>query len=352
MINLKMVDRHQLLALLVKVPVLGNYRGRRQVLENAGLAQLIPLIDLEGPSYVVLSEIVSSLSTYGHVAYEHEALGQFVNVIKEQCVGKEEQEFLDRLLVEYDLMVPVTPSTEISKWLGSDDTQEIQEKIIGKNTLRPIAFLQRGFEVGLSVAFINVAGKRAGTGFLISPDLLITNHHVLPSNNELKETIFRFNYQLDFAGHAQSPTDYNALPNGLYENDANLDYAVVQLAGRPGDQWGWLSFQPLSISQGERVNIIQHPAAQPKQVSIQNNFVEYVDKQIVQYLTSTLPGSSGSPVFNDQWQVVAIHHAGGMLTEPTTGQGHFRNEGTRVSSILNNLTESTRELIQNSIETI
>lgn len=28
------------------------------------------------------------------------------------------------------------------------------------------------------------------------------------------------------------------------------------------------------------------------------------------YLTDTLPHSSGSPVFNSEWEVVALHHAG------------------------------------------
>ena len=51
---------------------------------------------------------------------------------------------------------------------------------------------------------------------------------------------------------------------------------------------------------------------------MQNNFVEYVDELVVQYTTSTEPGSSGSPVLTDQSAVAAIHHAGGVLSEPAT----------------------------------
>ncbi|BBD63609.1 hypothetical protein NIES2109_64840 (plasmid) [Nostoc sp. HK-01] len=58
---------------------------------------------------------------------------------------------------------------------------------------------------------------------------------------------------------------------------------------------------------------------------------------VVQYVTSTLQGSSGSPVFNDAWDVVALHHAGGNILEPTTQLHYFRNEGILVENILADL---------------
>lgn len=70
---------------------------------------------------------------------------------------------------------------------------------------------------------------------------------------------------------------------------------------------------------------------------MQNNFVEYVDELVVQYTTSTEPGSSGSPVLNDACGVVAIHHSGGQLTEPATKRRYLRNEGVRMSAILDDI---------------
>jgi V8-like Glu-specific endopeptidase len=46
------------------------------------------------------------------------------------------------------------------------------------------------------------------------------------------------------------------------------------------------------------------------------NAVVLVGEGRVQYLTDTLPGSSGSPVFDADWNVVALHHSGGWLKEP------------------------------------
>ena len=77
---------------------------------------------------------------------------------------------------------------------------------------------------------------------------------------------------------------------------------------------------------------------------MQNNFVEYVDDFVVQYTTSTEPGSSGSPVLNDDLDVVAIHHSGGHLTEPGTMRRYFRNEGVRMSIILEDLRHHAPEI--------
>ncbi len=96
-----------------------------------------------------------------------------------------------------------------------------------------------------------------------------------------------------------------------------------------------------------RVNIIQHPMGRPKEISMQNNFVQYVGGNVVQYVTSTLPGSSGSPVFNDNWEVVALHHSGGNIPEPTTGKKYYRKEGIYIGSILADLPEELRQLLVN-----
>ena len=119
--------------------------------------------------------------------------------------------------------------------------------------------------------------------------------------------------------------------------NTQLDYALFELADDPGKRWGWLTCVPDVPQVGQRVNIIQHPGGQQKQVALQGNLVEYADEKVLQYVTATLPGSSGSPVFSDSWEVCAIHHAGGTLLEPATGRRHFRNEGIRLSRIRDDL---------------
>ncbi|MBW4457616.1 MAG: trypsin-like peptidase domain-containing protein [Nostoc indistinguendum CM1-VF10] len=349
MVNLTDEDRKQLITLLKDLPELTTQRARRQMLELAGLGQLISMMDLGDPPFIAVSEIVSFLSKYGRLTYENEALGLFLNTIKE-VTGLQQQEFLDRLLTKYDMMTPIVVSPSVGKWQGRESPADVFEKIIGENTLRPIAFLAQGLQVARSVAYIGVRAsdqRWSGTGFLIAPDLLLTNNHVIPSIEFLSNTLFRFNYEENFLGEVQKPKEYRAKLDGIFYTNQELDYTVIQLESDLGNEWGWLPLTPKNILPGGRVNIIQHPMGQPKQISFQNNFVEYIGGSVVQYVTSTLPGSSGSPVFNDSWEVVALHHAGGSIQEPTTKRRYFRNEGIQIGSILVDLPNELRERLTN-----
>jgi Effector-associated domain 8/Trypsin-like peptidase domain len=278
MINLDVEDRKQLITLLRDLPELGTERSRLEILTLAGLKQLVSMIDVSGSPFVAVSEIVRYLSNYGRLTYDHEALGLFLNTIK-GFVGVQQQKFLDGVLTQYDMMTPIAALPDIGLWKGAETTADILEKIIGENTLRPIAFLERGLEVARSVAYIGVQSSNdrwSGTGFLVAEDLLLTNHHVLPSSDLLLNSIFRFNYEDDFRGRAQPSQEYQAKPNGLFHTNQELDYTLVQLDGNPGQKWRWLPLLSKNIKRRDRVNIIQHPAGRPKEISFQNNFVEYI----------------------------------------------------------------------------
>ncbi|MBK9166491.1 MAG: trypsin-like peptidase domain-containing protein [Bryobacterales bacterium] len=106
----------------------------------------------------------------------------------------------------------------------------------------------------------------------------------------------------------------------------------------------------------QRVVIIQHAGGEPKRVSLQNNLVAHSDSRLLQYYTSTLPGSSGSPVFDDEFTVVAIHHSS-VANPEFTGQHlrvldptqladtQYRNQGTSMIAILDDLEKAHPELL-------
>jgi hypothetical protein len=86
------------------------------------------------------------------------------------------------------------------------------------------------------------------------------------------------------------------------------------------------------------VNIIQHPRGRPKEVVVQDSRVVRADNVVVQYSSDTEPGSSGSPVFNNQWALVALHHASVFSDDgrPSPGadpRARYLNEGVRLSAI-------------------
>src|SRR5262249_54161171 len=123
--------------------------------------------------------------------------------------------------------------------------------------------------------------------------------------------------------------------------------------------WQWL---PLSGERGksdvgEYLTIIQHPNGERKQVCVRENKLLKFEADTLWYATDTLGGSSGSPVFNRFWQVVALHHSGAPRTDTDvnwlTPDGRIwdesmdesqidwiANEGIRVSSIVRALISS------------
>jgi hypothetical protein len=222
MVELETQDRKQLIALLQYIPELATEAGRKQVLELAGLKKLLPRIDIAGAPFVANNQIISYLSTYGRFNYDHEALGMFLNAIKD-LVGEEQQILLDQLLQKYAMMIPAVSAPTLNDWRGSETNAGFFEKIIGENTLRPIAFLAQGLQVARAVAYIGVHTSQkswSGTGFLIAPSLLLTNNHVLPQRDMLASTIFRFNYEENFKGEAQPIQEYRARVEGIFRSTA------------------------------------------------------------------------------------------------------------------------------------
>jgi V8-like Glu-specific endopeptidase len=297
-------------------------------------------LNLSGHPEVVTLSILDFLEQFGRDRYGYEALGRFLNVLTAgNYIGDEEQKSSINAIVQRNNLIPPTtlpPPTPEPRRPPSEETLMLQESIIGENTLRPIAFLMRALEVSKSVCFIAIPGG-SGTGFVISDDLILTNHHVIKDQILLKRSAFRFNYQLGLDGLPEQSEDYAAKSDGIFFTNKDLDYTIVQLENMPGKKWGQLVFNPDEPKVKDRVNIIQHAGGEPKRISIQNNFLEYIDNTLVQYLASTLPGSSGSPVFDDDWRVIALHHSGGMVTEPASGRRYFRNEGIRLSAIMKDL---------------
>ena len=55
----------------------------------------------------------------------------------------------------------------------------------------------------------------------------------------------------------------------------------------------------------------------------------------MQYLTDTLGGSSGAPVFNEDWLVVALHHWG--KTVDVDGTREIRNQGVTIGRVADGL---------------
>jgi V8-like Glu-specific endopeptidase len=242
----------------------------------------------------------------------------------------------------------------------------VYERVLGHSDLTSVCFLERGLQVSRTVGRVRIRDSRGrpmgyGTGFLVSPRLLLTNNHVLRSATEAGNSQIEFNYQSGVDG-ASLPSVLFALdPGTFFVTNARLDYTLVAVKPRSleGQELQDFGFNRLIEAQGkvllgEYVNIIQHPNGEPKQLALRENQVVDLLEDFCHYQTDTAPGSSGSPVYNDQWEVVALHHMGvpkrsedgRLLTASgeTWEQGMDpallawkANEGVRVSSLVRHL---------------
>ncbi len=219
------------------------------------------------------------------------------------------------------------------------------ERIMGKSDLFPISYLQMGTNSGNSICRIQIRDDKgsfigSGTGFLVSENVLMTNNHVIDSMGTALHSIAEFNYQ-DDVNFMPCPTcSFRLKPEQFFVTDEELDFTLVALKDNPSSEkrpkdFGHLRLIPEEgkILEGEYVSIIQHPNGGPKAVTIRENKVSCIFDDFIHYLTDTEPGSSGSPVFNDQWIVVALHHSG--VPNPNKKNAWIANEGIRISSISN-----------------
>ena len=345
-VQLDQSDFNRLTRIVQNLSDFANVRDRRRLV--AGALEGVPntdvilgRLDLDGAPMGVSVEVVRELSLFGQVAYGKEALGVFLNYIQ-PFTGDKDSDFILDLFQKYPLDTPASPSRLIDRWRGTDSLADVQEKIIGEDTLRHIYILNLALEAEKAVVHLRTPNGM-GTGFAIAPNLLMTNNHVIASRETAEQTEYTFNYQLDINGKECQIQTVQALPEGAFYTNAELDYTVVTLKDAPN--FGKpLILKNQQMLPDDRVAIIQHPGGHLKKISMQNNFVAYADNKVVQYTTSTLPGSSGSPVFDNEFKVVAIHHSGGMLPEPSTQRRYLRNAGTSMIAVLKDLQTNAPEM--------
>jgi hypothetical protein len=178
-----------------------------------------------------------------------------------------------------------------------------------------------------------------GTGFLVGPDMILTNAHVARDVRQYGGGSGRvqFDYAIDASGAEQGgrSCSFAASWSSAESPVVELDFALVQLAERAGDEAldggaskrEWLSLKSHTFTIGEPFFILQHPNAERLKLGVGAVSEIASSPPRVRYTSNTMPGSSGSPCFTMGWELVALHHAGEAAT----------NRGIPMSAILEKL---------------
>jgi hypothetical protein len=208
---------------------------------------------------------------------------------------------------------------------------------------------ERMAQVEGCICRVELDGNPMGTGFLVNADLVLTNYHVMEGLIEGKASAAaagcRFDYKVladgsrsegiivglhgsdwcvDSSRYSAAEADDD--PDRALPTADELDYALARLArpagrepvdrnGAPGaPKRGWIEIpetqQPLEAAMP--LVIAQHPDGSPLKLALDTQGVISVNSNgtRVRYATNTTNGSSGSPCFNMDWALVALHHMG------------------------------------------
>jgi endonuclease G len=180
------------------------------------------------------------------------------------------------------------------------------------------------FEAGLRAA--HPVGRlqtplSLGTGFLVTPGILLTNNHVLPDEETAGGSVLEMDAEENRIGDPKAIRTFRLDPGRFFATDGPLDFTFVAVSpeaedGTPIDGYGC---HPLIAGEGKilvghSVNIVQHPAGRPKSVVVHNSKLIFLSNEIkadefCYYTSDTDEGSSGAPVFNNHWEVIALHHS-------------------------------------------
>ncbi|MBL8927661.1 MAG: trypsin-like peptidase domain-containing protein, partial [Pseudonocardia sp.] len=230
----------------------------------------------------------------------------------------------------------------------------------------PVVFATRLLEIAGRVCWVEIlagSGRSSGTGFLVGPDLVLTNHHVLADVIDGRtpptavHCVFDYHIRADgtpdrgvalgladdwlVAARPPSAVDEQPVPDGEPAPD-ELDYALVRLTGRPGDAnlpggrtrgWVDVTAAPPAVTEGTPLLIVQHPDGHPQKLAIDTDGVLGVNTNATRfrYGVNTLDGSSGSPCLTFDLALLGLHHSG------TKDRRVGRNESVPIAAIVADL---------------
>ena len=232
-----------------------------------------------------------------------------------------------------------------------DDDESAFERILGISNLFPINYLSRGATKARAVAKIQLFHRGeipagSGSGFLVGPGLMLTNNHVIESRDAARRARAVFDYQEDDL-FQNAPTKTFRITDDVFftsdRNELDFTFASVTPVNAQGDdlsEFGQFTLIEESgkAVKGEPVSIVQHPRGGQKSIALRDSKILGVKGDFIYYTTDTEPGSSGSPVLNDQWLPVALHHR--SVPDPDRPGKWIANRGIRISRIVATLRDA------------
>jgi hypothetical protein len=219
------------------------------------------------------------------------------------------------------------------------------EKVFGPDSYKPLAWLITLLERCKCVARIaNKMGRCLGTGFVVHGGdfhpqwhgqfYVLTNAHVISDDTEVQPALRSDRAQISFECWLGHEKKYDVAKIVWSSPPGKFDATLVELSPKLTDCVGhekWLGVK----SDQKGVYLIGHPLGLGLSISLHDNkFLGYYKPKLY-YRTPSEPGSSGSPVFDENWDFIGLHRAGSFeMPNPDGSQGNIEaNEGLSLEEI-------------------
>jgi V8-like Glu-specific endopeptidase len=231
------------------------------------------------------------------------------------------------------------------------------EAILGNIGAQTHRWIQSGLKAARSVAMIRRNDTPHGTGFVVRGSdlglepvdelLVVTNAHVVsdpPEKNAAHWEEASVTFEL---GEGKARDQSYRVKKVLWQSPSSAHDVVVLSVEPPLDsETPPLKFASrLPDKHKSPVYIIGHPGGREVSFSLQDNRLIDYERSIyddpqsvapcrIHYQSPTEDGSSGSPVFDESWRVIGVHHGGGILPMLNGERGVYAsNEGLWIEAI-------------------
>jgi uncharacterized protein with NAD-binding domain and iron-sulfur cluster len=227
----------------------------------------------------------------------------------------------------------------LQKVLGADVPVTVGWYRTGLDRCRLVARITNQFETGGGTGFLVRAGDLLPRCDFPDELLLVTNAHVLEAFPTDGGTLTPHQAMVRFEAAreaAEAPPIYrireivwSSPATDLDATIARLNPAPVGLAGCP------IAPADPAPRSDSRIYVIGHPLGGALSLSLYDNLLIDRDERLLHYRAPTEPGSSGSPVFDRDWSLVGLHHAGDRNMPRLNGKPGFyeANEGIWIDAI-------------------
>ena len=303
---------------------------------------------------IALENYDKALKQMVRFANEHHTRFRFAGTLRqfEQVVRLDPSDKQQGAIIHFIRAMALNNREECELLVTDGDSQlKTVDEIVGEITDDPVRFegifgtarfktylwYRTGLQSAGSVAKItDMFGTHYGTGFLVdggdfhrslkNKKVLMTNAHVVSPDSREQHNAF---------GEALAPEDARVVFEATQERTMMEGLTPVFTSGRDQLDFTILTFDkepdvpslPVTAnnpSADDRVYIIGHPQGAGLSFSIQDNQIVDLNAGKIRYQTPTQKGSSGSPLFNESWEVFGLHHA--EISNPQANEGIlFRN---------------------------